>query len=62
MNRKRLVIIFLLGVLVCGLGCGISFAQFSSFDYAGKKIIGSENTEEQNFDGRDKLGGIYIYR
>ena len=60
MNRKRLVIIFLLGVLVCGLGCGISFAQFSSFDYAGKKIIGSENTESKTLTGEISSAG-YIY-
>ena len=60
MNRKRLVIIFLLGVLVCGLGCGISFAQFSSFDYAGKKIIGSENIESKTLTGEISSAG-YIY-
>ena len=41
MNRKFLGLMFLAGVLICGFGCGIAFAQFSSFDYAGETIIGT---------------------
>ncbi len=50
MNRKILGLIFLAGVLICGFGCGIAFAQFSSFEYAGKRIVGSENIEHKTIE------------
>lgn len=37
--RKILAVLFLTGVLVIGLGCGITFAEWSSFQYAGEKLI-----------------------
>ena len=61
MNRKFLGLMFLAGVLICGFGCGIAFAQFSSFDYAGETIIGSGQTEQKTIvaDLTDK-GEIYL--
>ena len=61
MNRKFLGLMFLAGVLICGFGCGIAFAQFSSFDYAGETIIGSGQTEQKTIveDLNDK-GEIYL--
>ena len=47
MSRKTLGLMFLIGVLVCGFGCGIAFAQFSSFEYAGDRVIGGDETEEK---------------
>lgn len=64
MNRKFLGLMFLAGVLICGFGCGIAFAQFSSFDYAGETIIGSGQTEQKtivedlNDKGEIHLGGM----
>lgn len=45
MNRKALGIAFVAGVLICGLGCGVAFAQYSKFEYVGVKYIGDGKTE-----------------
>ena len=52
---------FLAGILLCGLGCGICFAQYSSFEYAGVKDIGIENlvSDRTEIEIGDK-GTIYI--
>lgn len=65
MNRRTLGLIFLAGVLVCGFGCGIAFAQFSSFEYAGERVVGMENTEQKTIvknidsEGEIILNGIF---
>ncbi len=42
-NFKLVGIMVLSGVLAVGLGCGIAFAEYSSFSYGGKKYLtGSE--------------------
>lgn len=46
MNRKLLVIVFLAGLLLVGLGCGVAFAQYSQFDYAGEQKLGAEELAE----------------
>lgn len=59
MNRKKLGIAFGIGVLICGLGCGVAFAQYSGFSYAGERFIGENNivteTIEKNIDSDSKL-------
>ncbi|MBT9778966.1 hypothetical protein GPL15_21040 [Clostridium sp. MCC353] len=40
--RKKLVIAFIVGFLMMGIGGGISFAEFSSFTYGGEKILDGE--------------------
>lgn len=59
MNRKKLGIAFGIGVLLCGLGCGIAFAQYSAFDYAGERVIGEKNivseTVQETIDNDSKL-------
>lgn len=40
--RKRLIIIFIIGFLIMGIGSGIAFAEFSSFRYGGEKSLGRE--------------------
>lgn len=35
--RKILVIVFVVGALLCGIGTGISLVEYSSFEYLGKK-------------------------
>lgn len=44
--RKKLVIIFLAGLFLVGLGSGIAFGEFSSFRYGGEKKLGGEITVE----------------
>lgn len=61
MNRRFLGLMFLAGVLICGFGCGIAFAQFSSFEYAGEKIIGSGQTEQRTITKPlAEKGDIYL--
>lgn len=62
MNRKKLGLAFGIGVLLCGLGCGIAFAQYSGFDYAGDRIIGEENIVSESIEQSiDRSGEIHIY-
>lgn len=61
MNRKVLGIAFLGGILLCGLGAGVAFAQYSKFEYAGEKTVGGKNmvseTMEADMPGE---GTVYI--
>ncbi len=42
-NLKLVGIMLLSGVLTAGIGCGIAFAEYSSFSYGGKQVLeGSE--------------------
>lgn len=40
--RKRLLIVFIIGFLLMGIGGGIAFAEFSSFRYGGEKNMSGE--------------------
>ena len=59
MNRKKLGIAFGIGILLCGLGCGIAFAQYSDFEYAGERKIGEETlkteTVERDIEADSKI-------
>lgn len=45
MNKKKIMIsIFFTGLLLMGIGSGVAFAEFSSFDYGGRKLINGEMT------------------
>lgn len=43
-TRKKLVIVFVFGLFLLGLGSGIAFAEFSSFQYGGEKNFSGEMT------------------
>lgn len=43
-NKKKLILIFLSGFLLMGIGTGISFAEFSSFQYGGEKLVNGQIT------------------
>ncbi len=61
MNRKTLGIIFLSGVLVCGLGTGVAFAQYSKLEYAGERIYGEEDLISETFGADiEESGTIYL--
>lgn len=49
-QHKILIGIFCAGVLLCGLGAGIGFMEFSTFTYGGKQIIGTTNMKTENID------------
>lgn len=40
--RKILLIILLIGILLCGVGVGIAFSEWSSFEYLGEKTMGGK--------------------
>ena len=40
--QKILAGVFFGGVLLCGIGAGVAFVEFSSFEYGGEKQIGSD--------------------
>lgn len=61
MNRKALGATFLAGVLICGLGTGIAFAQYSKFEYAGERIVGTENLVSETLEADVEADGeIYL--
>lgn len=49
-QHKILIGIFCMGVLICGLGAGIAFMEFSSLTYGGKQIIGKTEMKTENLD------------
>ena len=64
--RKILVIVFVAGALLCGIGTGISLVEYSSFEYLGKKNIGGNDVEtkmimENLYRGTDGNGKVYIH-
>ncbi len=61
MNRKILGIAFILGVLLCGLGGGVSFAQYSKLEYAGERSIGEEKLVTETVEAViEEDGKIYV--
>lgn len=45
--RKVLIGIFMVGILCCGIGAGVMFQEYSSFEYMGEKNLGGNKTEEK---------------
>lgn len=48
--QKRLIIVFCIGVFLCGIGAGVAFTEFSALTYGGKQIIGTADVRTENFD------------
>lgn len=48
--QKFFIGMFLGGVLLGGIGSGIAFVEYSSFGYAGKKLVGTEDLVTREFD------------
>lgn len=46
-RRMILVGVLCVGILLCGLGAGISLIEYSSFQYMGKKDIGGDRRETE---------------
>ncbi len=46
-RRMILTGILCAGILLCGLGAGISFIEYSSFEYMGKKDIGGDSRKTE---------------
>lgn len=45
--RKVLIGIFMVGILCCGIGVGVMFQEYSSFEYMGEKNLGGKKTAEK---------------
>ena len=48
--HKILIGIFCCGILLCGLGVGIAFMEFSALTYGGKQVIGKSDIKTENID------------
>lgn len=42
--------IFCAGVLLCGIGTGVSIAEYTSLQYTGEHILGAENMKTETMD------------
>ena len=52
MNKFQKILLgaFCGGVLLCGLGAGVAFTEFSSLAYGGEKLLGEESLTTENID------------
>ena len=48
--HKILLGVFCGGVLLCGIGTGIAFTEFSALEYGGVTYIGDEHMKTENLD------------
>lgn len=54
--HKNLLIVFCFGVLLCGLGAGVAFTEFSTLTYDGKRILGKTDMRTEYYDVRFRPG------
>lgn len=47
---KITIVVFCLGVLLCGIGAGIAFTEFSALTYGGTQILGEPDLATKNYD------------
>lgn len=64
--RKILAIILCSGILLCGIGVGVSIMEYSSFQYLGKKNIGgsdvvSKTVTEDLYRGVSGNEKVYVH-
>lgn len=63
--HKVLLGVFCSGILLCGVGVGIAFGDFSSLAYGGEKTIGDTRMVTEDFDAEIEPGenpwSIYGY-
>lgn len=48
--HKILIGVFCLGVLLCGLGTGLAFIEFTELSYGGMEYLGETDMRTENFD------------
>lgn len=49
-QHKITIVVFCIGILLCGIGAGIAFTEFSSLAYGGRQIIGEPEMVTRDFD------------
>ena len=54
--HKRLILVFCLGVLLCGVGAGVAFTEFGALSYGGQQILGDPDIRTENFDVKFEVG------
>lgn len=62
--RKKWMILagcFFGGILLCGLGAGIGFAEFSGFSYASDRQLGTIAEDTLTYDEEEDVDTYYIY-
>lgn len=62
MRKKRIVLaaVFLAGALLGGIGAGLTVVEWSSLEYGGQKLLGSEHLVTEDFDFKLKEDGSKI--
>lgn len=54
--HKSLIIVFCLGVLLCGAGVAVALTEFSELTYGGRQILGEPNIRTENIDVKFEAG------
>ena len=54
--HKRLIIVFCLGVLLCGVGAAVTLTEFSGLTYGGKQVLGDPDIRTENIDVEFEAG------
>lgn len=49
-QHKITIVVFCIGILLCGIGAGIAFTEFSSLAYGGVQILGDPDMVMKDFD------------
>lgn len=48
--HKISIVVFCVGVLLCGIGAGMMFVEFDGFDYGGKYVLGEPDLRTEQID------------
>lgn len=54
--QKILLGVFSAGVLLCGIGAGVMFTEFSALSYGGRQLLGETDMQTENFDVKFEPG------
>ena len=49
-QHKIALVIFCIGVLLCGIGTGVAFTEFGALTYGGRQILGETDMQTEDFD------------
>lgn len=49
-QHKITIVIFCIGVLLCGIGAGIAFTEFGALTYGGRQILGETDMVTRDLD------------
>lgn len=49
-QHKIAIVIFCIGVLLCGIGAGVAFTEFGALAYGGRQILGETDMRTTEID------------